>query len=155
MLELMGIVALLVAGAVVFGIVALLFTILKVVFKIALIPVWIALAALKVVLAVVAGVVVLVLVGPVVLAIGIALYFPVSQQRLGGIALSFQTGAVVFWSVLLLTLGVLSSLVAARRVLRIDPIEATTGAAVGRLRSRSRSWSASRDASSPPRSSSR
>ena len=44
---------------------------------------------------------------------------------------SFETAAVVFWSVLLLTLGVLSSLVAARRVLRIDPIEATTGQGVG------------------------
>jgi putative ABC transport system permease protein len=32
--------------------------------------------------------------------------------------------------VLLMTLGVLSSLIAARRVLRIDPIEATTGAGV-------------------------
>jgi putative ABC transport system permease protein len=65
------------------------------------------------------------------LAIGTLLYYPVSQQALGGIALTFQTGAVVFWSVLLLTLGVLSSLVAARRVLRIDPIEATTGQGVG------------------------
>ncbi len=46
------------------------------VFKIALIPVWIALAALKVMLAVVAGIVLLVLVGPVVLAIGIALFIP-------------------------------------------------------------------------------
>ena len=65
------------------------------------------------------------------LLIGTLLYFPVSQQALGGVALSFETGAVVFWSVLLLTLGVLSSLVAARRVLRIDPIEATTGQGVG------------------------
>jgi putative ABC transport system permease protein len=39
---------------------------------------------------------------------------------------------VVFWSVVLLTLGILSSLVAARRVLRIDPIAATTGVGVGR-----------------------
>jgi len=65
------------------------------------------------------------------LLLGTALYFPVSQQALGGIALRFETSAVVFWSVLLLTLGVLSSLVAARRVLRIDPIEATTGQGVG------------------------
>jgi putative ABC transport system permease protein len=65
------------------------------------------------------------------LLIGTLLYFPVSQQALGGIALRFETSAVVFWSVLLLTLGVLSSLVAARRVLRIDPIEATTGQGVG------------------------
>jgi putative ABC transport system permease protein len=37
----------------------------------------------------------------------------------------------VFWSVLLLVLGVASSLVAAKRVLAIDPIEATTGQGVG------------------------
>jgi putative ABC transport system permease protein len=65
------------------------------------------------------------------LLIGTLLYYPVSQQALGGIALQFETAAVVFWSVLLLSLGVLSSLVAARRVLRIDPIEATTGQGVG------------------------
>jgi len=65
------------------------------------------------------------------LVIGTALYYPLSQARLGGLSLRFETGAVVFWSVLLLTLGVASALVAARRVLRIDPIEATTGAGVG------------------------
>lgn len=65
------------------------------------------------------------------LALGIAMYFPISQGQLGGLSLRFETGAVIFWSVLLLTLGVASSLVAARRVLRIDPIEATTGAGVG------------------------
>jgi putative ABC transport system permease protein len=65
------------------------------------------------------------------LLIGTLLYFPVSQRALGGIALSFETGAVVFWSVLLLGLGLVSSLVAAKRVLAIDPIEATTGQGVG------------------------
>jgi putative ABC transport system permease protein len=65
------------------------------------------------------------------LLIGTLLYYPVSQQALGGIALQFETAAVIFWSVLLLSLGVLSSLVAARRVLNIDPIEATTGQGVG------------------------
>jgi len=65
------------------------------------------------------------------LVVGTALYFPLSQARLGGLSLRFETGAVIFWSVLLLTLGVASALVAARRVLRIDPIEATTGAGVG------------------------
>lgn len=60
-------------------------------------------------------------------AIGIALYAPLSQRRLGGISLRFETGAVVFWAVLLLLLGVGSSLLSARRVLAIDPIEATTG----------------------------
>jgi putative ABC transport system permease protein len=61
--------------------------------------------------------------------IGLAIYTPVSQQRLGGIPLRFETAAVVFWAVGLLVLGVGSSLVAARRVLAIDPIEATTGGA--------------------------
>jgi putative ABC transport system permease protein len=65
------------------------------------------------------------------LALGTLLYFPLSQRDLGGISLSFETSAVVFWSVLLLTLGLVSSLVAARRVLAIDPIEATTGQGVG------------------------
>ena len=56
----------------------------------------------------------------------------ISQGKVGSLTLEFNTGAVVFWSVLLLGLGVLSSLVAARRVLRIDPIAATTGVGVGR-----------------------
>jgi putative ABC transport system permease protein len=61
--------------------------------------------------------------------IGVALYFPVSQQRLGGIPLRFETNAVIFWAVLLALLGIGSSLLSARRVLAIDPIEATTGGA--------------------------
>lgn len=59
--------------------------------------------------------------------LGLALYTPVSQQRLGGIPLRFETDAVIVWAVLLIVLGVGSSLLAARRVLAIDPIEATTG----------------------------
>jgi putative ABC transport system permease protein len=59
--------------------------------------------------------------------LGVALYTPLSQMTLGSIALRFDTGAILFWAVLLLVLGLLSALVAARRVLRIDPIEATTG----------------------------
>jgi putative ABC transport system permease protein len=65
------------------------------------------------------------------LLIGTLLYFPVSQGDLGGLALNFETSAVVFWSVLLLVLGVASSLIAAKRVLAIDPIEATAGQGVG------------------------
>jgi putative ABC transport system permease protein len=61
--------------------------------------------------------------------IGLAVYFPVSQQRLGGIPLRFETGAVIVWAVLLTVLGIGSSLLSARRVLAIDPIEATTGGA--------------------------
>ena len=52
---------------------------------------------------------------------------PLSARRIGDIPLSFSTTAVVVWAVLLLALGLLSTLFAARRVLAIDPIEATTG----------------------------
>lgn len=58
---------------------------------------------------------------------GVALYYPLSQAEVGTISLRFDAGAVLFWSVLLLVLGLLSALAAARRVLAIDPIEATTG----------------------------
>lgn len=75
----------------------------------------------QVVLVIVAGV-----------AFGTLLYAPLANQRLGTIALSFQTGAVIFWGVLLLVLGVLSALFSARQVLQIDPIKATTGAGVDR-----------------------
>jgi putative ABC transport system permease protein len=61
------------------------------------------------------------------IVIGVALYTPLSQLQIGAISLRFDVGAVVFWSVLLLVLGLLSALVSARRVLAIDPIEATTG----------------------------
>lgn len=61
------------------------------------------------------------------LAIGIAMYAPLSQARVGGLALRFDVAMVVFWSVLLLVLGLLSALLSLRRVTRIDPIEATTG----------------------------
>jgi putative ABC transport system permease protein len=59
--------------------------------------------------------------------VGLAMYAPLSQQRLGGIPLRFETKAVIVWAVLLLVLGVGSSLLSARRVLAIDPMEATTG----------------------------
>jgi len=61
------------------------------------------------------------------LLIGTALHWPLSQQTVGAIVLRFDPVAVAVWSLLLLALGLLSALVAARRVLRIDPIEATTG----------------------------
>ena len=61
------------------------------------------------------------------IAIGVALYAPLSQLQVGSIALRFNLGAVLFWSALLLVLGLLSALASARRVLAIDPIEATVG----------------------------
>ena len=39
---------------------------------------------------------------------------------------------MLFWSGLLLVFGLISSLFSARRVLAIDPLDATTGAGVGR-----------------------
>ncbi len=62
-------------------------------------------------------------------AIGVALYAPVATRQLGGIPLRFETAAVVFWALALGVLGIGSSLIAARRVLSIDPIEAATGGA--------------------------
>lgn len=59
------------------------------------------------------------------LVIGIAIYTPLTQLTLGEVALRFDPAAVVFWSVLLMALGLLSALLAARRVMAIDPIEAT------------------------------
>jgi putative ABC transport system permease protein len=64
--------------------------------------------------------------------VGMALYAPLSKQRLGTIPLQFETKAVIVWAVLLMSLGVLASMVSARRVMQIDPIQATTGAGVGR-----------------------
>jgi putative ABC transport system permease protein len=64
------------------------------------------------------------------LIVGTLLYLPITGRNLGGLQLRFESGAVMFWSVLLMTLGILSSLIAARRVLQVDPIEATTGAGV-------------------------
>lgn len=59
--------------------------------------------------------------------IGVLLYLPLSQRSLGSVALSFDAGAVALWVGLLLGLGLLSAMVAARRVLAIDPLEATAG----------------------------
>ena len=59
--------------------------------------------------------------------IGIALFAPLTLIGLGAITLRFDLGTVLFWSLALLVLGLASALVAARRVLAIDPLEATTG----------------------------
>jgi len=66
------------------------------------------------------------------LIIGIAGSAGVTSGRIGDLDVRFEWGPAVFWLVVLTVLGVLSSLVAARRVLRIDPMAATTGAGVGR-----------------------
>jgi putative ABC transport system permease protein len=64
------------------------------------------------------------------IALGVVLYAPVSTMRLGSLPLEFQVGAVVVWAVVLFVLGLASASVSARRVLAIDPIEATTGQGV-------------------------
>ena len=69
--------------------------------------------------------VVLVIGGGIV--IGIALFAPLTLIRLGAITIRFDPGAVLFWSAALLVLGLASAMVAARRVLALDPLEATTG----------------------------
>lgn len=61
------------------------------------------------------------------IVLGTLLFVPVSQVRVGKLSLTFNTGAVLLWAVLLLALGLASALVAARQVLAIDPVEATTG----------------------------
>jgi putative ABC transport system permease protein len=61
-------------------------------------------------------------------AVGALLYLPLSVQKLGSITLRPQTGAIVFWAVLLVALALASALLSARRVLRIEPVTATTGA---------------------------
>ncbi|GAA2094938.1 hypothetical protein GCM10009841_05760 [Microlunatus panaciterrae] len=70
---------------------------------------------------------VLIVVGGGVL-LGAALYAPLTLVSLGTLSLRFDWSAVAFWAALLVGLGLLSALVSARRVLAIDPIEATTGA---------------------------
>jgi putative ABC transport system permease protein len=62
------------------------------------------------------------------LLLGIALYAPLTIVATTALGLRFETAAVIGWSVVLLTLGVLSSLLAARRVLSIDPAAATATA---------------------------
>lgn len=61
------------------------------------------------------------------IALGTLLFLPLSQTTVGSLALSFDPLAVLLWAALLLVLGLVSAVAAARRVLAIDPIEATTG----------------------------
>jgi putative ABC transport system permease protein len=66
------------------------------------------------------------------LAVGTGLYYPLTLTGATSLTLRFDVGTVLVWSVLLLALALVSSLLAARRVLAIDPLLATTGAGVGR-----------------------
>ena len=60
--------------------------------------------------------------------IGTGLYAATTLIEIGTLTLTVSWGEVAFWAVLLLTLGVVSSLAAVRRVLAIDPVAATTTA---------------------------
>jgi putative ABC transport system permease protein len=64
------------------------------------------------------------------LLFGVALYAPTTRLELGSLSLRFDATAVVVWAVLLLVLGVLSAIGAVRKVLSIEPIEATMGSGV-------------------------
>lgn len=64
------------------------------------------------------------------LVLGVALFFPLSQSRVGGLTLSFDATVVITWSVLLMLLALISAVASLRRVLRIDPIEATAGGGI-------------------------
>jgi putative ABC transport system permease protein len=59
--------------------------------------------------------------------IGTLLFLPLSFMRIGSIPLSFDALAVGGWAVGILALGLLSSWFSARRVLRIEPVEALSG----------------------------
>ena len=58
------------------------------------------------------------------------LFWVLSRGDLGSITVPFDLGVVAFTFVVVLVLALLTALAAVRRVLRIDPIAATTGAGV-------------------------
>jgi len=53
-----------------------------------------------------------------------------TSARIGSLALRFDPAVVLTWAVLLVVLGLISALASLRRVVRIDPVEATAGAGV-------------------------
>jgi putative ABC transport system permease protein len=69
----------------------------------------------------------------IVLAAGLGLaallYTVATRQQLDNLVLQPELGALLFWIGVLSVLGVVSALTSARRVLAVDPIVATTGAA--------------------------
>lgn len=77
MFEILGLLAIIAVAGLVLGCVALCIGLIKVVFKIALIPISLGLLALKGVAFLVVGLVALVVLGPIVLGIGLAILVPV------------------------------------------------------------------------------
>jgi putative ABC transport system permease protein len=65
------------------------------------------------------------------IVIGCALYaWFTSVGRLGGISIRYEGAAVTWWSVGLMAAGLLSAMVAGRRVGRLDPADAVQGAGI-------------------------
>lgn len=64
-------------------------------------------------------------------AAGIALFLPLTTVGIGGLPIVFDPGTAAVWGGVVFALGVLSAAFSARRVLRIEPIEATTGGGLG------------------------
>lgn len=60
--------------------------------------------------------------------VGVGLYSLLTGRDVGGLSLRYDERAVTAWTVLFLALAVIGALASLRRVLRIDPLEATTGA---------------------------
>jgi hypothetical protein len=89
MLELLGLFAMLIVGGVLLGIFALAAVLLKVVLKIAFIPVVLGLSALKIILAILIGGVGLLILGPVVLGVGLLVLIP--ALILGGLVWAGMT----------------------------------------------------------------
>jgi putative ABC transport system permease protein len=63
-------------------------------------------------------------------AIGACCYLGLVQVGIGGVATRFDAAALAQWTATVCVLGVASALLAARRVMRVDPLEATTNAGV-------------------------
>ena len=61
------------------------------------------------------------------IAVGVGLYALTSLIEIGSLTIVFDWWMVAFWTALLGVLGVLSALASIRRVLAIEPVEATTG----------------------------
>jgi putative ABC transport system permease protein len=64
------------------------------------------------------------------IGVGCAMYAAFTRLgAVGGIPIVYEGAAVTGWTIVLVVFGLLSALVAARRVIRIDPATAVSGAA--------------------------
>ena len=78
MLELIGLIALVVVGGLVLTVLGLVVGLLKVVFKVALIPVWLGLAAIKWLVLIVLCLVGVLVCGPIVVGLGLLALLPIA-----------------------------------------------------------------------------